>query len=80
MYTQLEKHLQQAKAQSLADEEKRLLTMKEAHPTYQDISMFKGPSSLSMHLDKQLLEEHGLLLPSQYLPNAPTRNYPPRGL
>ena len=79
VYDQLEKHLQQARAKALSEEEQHLAKMREDYPMCDNAALLRRPSLISAHLDGALLKEHGLLSPSECLPAVPTRNLPPRG-
>ena len=76
--TQVERHLMQARAKALADDEKKLADLVKSCSTYKDIGLPQGPSHFRNYLDEELLAHHGLLIPSQYLPKQTTHSSPPK--
>ena len=63
----MERHLLQAKARSLAEDE-RNLTPSTTNLVSQEIVLPNGPSQFRKQLNEDLLSRHCLLSPSEYLP------------
>ncbi len=80
LLSQLEKHLVQARARALADDEKSLTSITKLWPTCTELSLPRGPSQFRKHLDEELLSRHKLLVPSKYLPSQPEHHKPPHGV
>ncbi len=80
MYSQLENHLQQAKAKAITEEEIHLSQMKEQFPLCDNDIIMKQTYPISTYLNESLLKEQGLLFLSECLPApAPTASIPQRG-
>ncbi|CAI8007763.1 hypothetical protein GBAR_LOCUS5365 [Geodia barretti] len=72
----VERHLLQAKARALTEEERRLGERKQALCGYDRLISLPstGESSLGSFLDRQLLERNSLLHPAHYLPGPSSPN------
>ena len=79
LLSQLEKHLVQARAKALADDEKALVSMSDLYPGYNELNLPRGPSHFRKYLDEELLARNHLLVPSKYLPAQPEHHKPPQG-
>ena len=64
----MEKHLTQARAKALAEDEKNLAALVNTCPSYNSIGLPQGPSQFQKYLNEELLNQHDLLLPSHCLP------------
>ena len=74
----VERHLLQAKAKALADDE-RHLTSSTTTLASQDIVLPTGPSQFRKQLNEELLSRHCLLCPSEYLPQPLAPRDAPKG-
>lgn len=80
LLSQLERHLVQARAKALADDEKAIASLSESCSTYNDLNLPRGPSQFRKHLDEELLTRHHLLAPSQYVYTQSEHHKAPQGI
>lgn len=64
----MERHLMQARAKALAEDEKNLSILVNCCPSYKTIGLPQGPSQFHKYVNEMLLAQHNLLLPSHYFP------------
>ena len=71
----MERHLVQARAKAIAEDERNLEDLSSACPSFQSIGVPQCPSQFHKHLSEELLARHELLIPSQWLlkPRSLTR-------
>ena len=74
----VERHLLQAKAKALAEDERKL-SSSTSLPSSDDIVLPNGPSQFHKLLNEELLSRHSLLSPSEYLPQPLAPRDAPKG-
>ena len=74
----VERHLLQAKAKALAEDERKL-SSSTSLPSGEDIVLPNGPSQFRKLLSEELLSRHHLLSPSEYLPQPLAPRDAPKG-
>ena len=84
----MERHLLQAKAKALAEDERHLVTLPRPTTTNQKqqkgeeeggVLLPSGPSQFRKQLNEELLARHSLLTPTQYLPQPLAPREAPKG-
>ena len=85
----MERHLLQAKAKALAEDERQLTTLPTTNQKQHKkgeraenkggVLLPSGPSQFRKQLNEELLARHCLLTPSQYLPQPLAPRDPPKG-
>ena len=74
----MERHLLQAKAKALAEDERNLMPSC-TNLVGQEIVLPNGPSQFRNQLNEELLSRHCLLSPSEYLPQPMAPREAPKG-
>ena len=74
-----ERHIMQAKAKALAEDEKNIASVAKICPSFMNIGLPQMQSRMHKFLDEELLQGHNLLVPSKYLPKPVTYMPVPKG-
>ncbi|XP_071803084.1 deleted in lung and esophageal cancer protein 1-like [Asterias amurensis] len=74
----LERHIMQARARSMAADERELNKAAEGCDIYHDLGLPPVDSNLENHLDSDLLRKHGLIVPEDYSTAEPALAHAPK--